>query len=281
MTDISRDFLFNYTYPHVIEIVDRINHPHFPSLMGHKFIIKGGASVKHHLDMNGIFSGGITFDIDIAPLFLPQDGYTYSSDPTYVQNAVTYNTELYGSIEKKLNHQARVDGLNLYFNMKSHNGLITMQIKINDSQYYDIIDFSYIDPSDDASTFVNAILKLHGSLEHFVTSFDGIFSDVQTELCVAMFGHDLYESYMSSTDSWMQSLELLRGQALNAQRIKDLGLSDDDDDAQLEIILKMIASYEHQLSDEYISKLRDKLLRFKRKILGLELIGGNKDVCLA
>ena len=88
MFDISRDFLFNYAYPHVIEIIDRTNHPHFPSLTGHKFIIKGGASVKHHLDINGIYSGGITFDIDIAPLFLPQDGHTYLLDPAYIKNAI-------------------------------------------------------------------------------------------------------------------------------------------------------------------------------------------------
>lgn len=267
---MNRDFIFNYIYPHVVEVIHRTNNPVYKSPC--KFIIKGGASVKYHFDMHGISSAGLTSDIDIAPLFLPQEGHTYASDPTYIQNAIQYNMALYESIIRKLTHQSRIDHMNIYFNMKFHNGLVTMQIKINDSDYYDMIDLSYINSNDEDSTFMKAILITHGSLENFVTTFNGDFSDVDIELQVATFGYELYFSHVNSIDHWKELLEFFRNEArIYKSRIELFG-DDEDDVRSLELAQRAIEGYERQLSDEYIEKLNDKLLRFQRKISGLEII---------
>ncbi len=121
-------------------------------------------------------------------------------------------------------------------------------------------------------------MKTYGSLEEFVLKFEGIFSNIQTELCVARFGYDLYTTHVNSVNKWRESMELFLEEIRRLESHKEL-FGDDEEEIQLTSLRRMVGQYEHQLSDSYTEKLYDKLSRFAGKVEGLEIIGGASHLC--
>lgn len=319
MSDI-RGKILNYIFPHVIESIYKVNISDSPC----KFIIKGGASVKYHLEQNNMDATDITYDIDITPLFFPKSVESYTTDDTYIRSALRYNNILYEIIEINLKHRSTIDNASLEIMRKEQNGLITMQIKMGDSDFHNMIDLSYIDPCDDDSIFLTVLKTKYRSFSDFVRDFmllqtklnvSNMFSSIQSEFCVARYSHNKYKMYIDSISTLknkhieiVKYEDVLKEDLLEIQKKLDILVTDeltvifdDDMDAEkLESIYSQKREFESQkqgiefelttsnhfktiieyeLSDEYLSKINNKIERFIKKCKLLTSIGAIPESC--
>ena len=301
--------LLKYVFPIVYQTVADINTSEHPC----KFIIKGGASINYHLNMLRVNTDGLTYDIDLAPIIRHPN---YSTQD-YFEKCVQCNNNLYDEIHRRLvisfERDKHLYGISTYnIIKKTHNKLITMQIQINGSNPYDMIDFSYIDIHDEGSTFVKAITKIYGSLNNFIINFRDICSSPQVELCVVKYGLEMTKIYIESKDAWenqKKNLECMlykykyEHQVMvnnHLQYMIDVyqhpevfGPYDPNDDnvkiftekidtakKRIDHINELISNLTHQLSDEYQIKLKNKFERFRMKYELLQKsFGVNTDMC--
>lgn len=127
---MNQDGIINTIFPVVIKTINDLRNQYdIP------FIIKGGASIKYHLLYDrGIDVPNLTYDIDIVPLLLT-DPYVNIEARSAELNEILYQ-ELLFELETNFGSQVRI-------NSRNDRGLMTIQIN-----NYDVIDISYIDPSD-------------------------------------------------------------------------------------------------------------------------------------
>ena len=280
---------------------------------GCKFIIKGGASVKYHLANVRIDTTGLTYDIDISPLFYFPD---YASLDYFERcnmcNNMLYE-EIYTRIKLSFEHSGRLFDINKVVN----NGLITMQIKIDDTGFHDAIDFSYIDPNDEESLFVKTIKKIYGSFESFVEHYGNVFSTPEIEMCVIKYGIERTDGHIKSKESWIRRSELLAIDLQNSlgelQKIKNnkeeyislikefissrYDITEEEKETEIQkdmsiikfnqdisdmnnkidFINHLIQTYKNQSSDEYQGRLHDKFRRYIEKYELLKRYLGTAD----
>lgn len=183
---MAKNHLNKEQFLHLLKIVEEsinvFNRRHNSSTydLKVKYLIKGGASIMAQAIRAGKSIDLITFDIDVAPIFLPFEGTTFQ-DTEYEIRAKELNVVLYEEIKRRFRGESKLD---------DRGGLQTMQIQ-HEGNWLDIIDFSYIDPNDDASTLVKAIGVYYGSYKEFVYSFFKtveIYAPPALEICVVKFG---------------------------------------------------------------------------------------------
>ena len=247
------------------------------------FIIKGGASIEHHITQAGIAHEQFTYDIDVAPLFLPVEGHTYRNDETYIPNAKAYCDTLYAGIAAVI-----PDGFSIA--RRDVNGLLTMQAKVGESDFMDIIDFSYIDPDDEDTMFVRSIAKYYPIYRDFVIDFinqDTIFSPINIEICVVVYGVKMSQSHLDQIPAWRERVErftaLREEENRNFAELEELfGVDQEETEihtAKISGFDQMIASYTRQLSEEFIGKIQNKIERYRVKGELLIRIGGDAARC--
>jgi len=275
-----RVVLFNTFAPIVATKITEFNYTYANTV---NFIIKGGASIDYHITQAGIAHEQFTYDIDVAPLFLPTEGHTYRDDEMYVTNAKAYCNELYDGITTVI-----PEGFEIF--KRDSNGLITMQAKFGEHDFIDIIDLSYIDPDDEGTMFVKSIAKYYPTYRDFVSEFmtlDTIFSPINIEICVVMYGVKLSQSHLEQIPTWQHRVvefTKLRDEENTMFTNLETIFGNDPEETELhtqkiESFDRMIASYTRQLSEEFIGKIKSKIERYRTKGGLLVSIGGDTAKC--
>jgi|SaaInlStandDraft_4_1057021.scaffolds.fasta_scaffold09975_3 hypothetical protein len=283
--------LFNTFAPIVATKISEFNARNVNSV---KFIIKGGASIEHHVSTAGIPHDQFTYDIDIAPIFIPAN---YNYDSTYISTAHSFCNTLFDNISSAVPR-----GLIIY--KHEHNGLITMQAKTRSSpDFVDVIDFSYVMPHDEGVMFTRAIYNYYASYEDFVRQYmllDTIFSPVNIEICVVLYGLETYKGHLENVPKWehIRDMHIQLKQQAEEEFVKmqkehielnELFGDDDDDDnyserynayvERIKSYVIIVDGYTKQLHPTYIYKMKNKMDRYVIKGELLMKIGGDVSKC--
>lgn len=275
-----RVILFNTFAPIVAAKITEFNAAYAGTV---KFIIKGGASIDHHITTAGIAHEQFTYDIDVAPLFLPVEGQTYRTDETYIPTAQGYCNTLYDGIAAVIPEGFEIEKF-------EHNGLLTMKAKVGESDFYDIIDFSYVNPDDEDTMFVKAIKKYYPMYRDFIADFmaqDTIFSPTTIEICVVMYGLQTSQGHLDRVPQWREMLAYFTktrdDEDAEFRDMDEIFGHDDEETAahaeKIEGYNRMIAGYTRQLTPEFIGKIENKIARYKIKGELLSRIGGDVSKC--
>jgi len=225
------------------ELFDEINYLH----------IKGGASIKYHLNEAKILTKGITNDIDI--LFL-------------IDNIEEKEERINTFFSALTNHFK-----NFNWDRKISNGLYVIQ-----KDNINLIDITIYDPNfdikDETSIFGYALQNLGFSdikqYYNTIVKSDNIelisFTSLKFELFSTEKAIQVYENYIKNIPNWQRTLIILtrKKKYLEKQKLID----------QKEIIKidKIITGYKKQLQPEYIKNLHNKLHRYKYKNKALNTI---------
>lgn len=279
----TKNDILNFVFPHVAEVIKRYNSSELC-----RFIIKGGASIKYFLESQHRKQiNDITYDIDISPILkfdLPNFG------GSYINKCIECNKHLANGITKKLIHEARINRFNIEVNTNEWNGLITIQVKLNDGQFYDIIDLSYIDVNDDDSFFINAVKKYYPTFVNYAKHiFDDniMFTEPLIECHMAKSGIERNEEYLQHIPDWRRYIEIgtreifrltKELQNLKNQQLELFGIGFEDEQShklkyQIESTQYLVNQYIKQTSPEYIAKMQDKINRYKKKLEMLYEVG--------
>lgn len=241
-----QESLLNIIFPIVLNTIRESHQP---------FLIKGGASIKYHiLYEKGIDTTGLTTDIDIAPLV---------DDPDYKNRSLQMNKLFSEQLVYNITNQF---GNELSVHIKTKYDLITIQIQYQ-GILYDLIDISYINPFDEGSTFIKAINHVYGSYDNFLQQMNSEITPLQLELCVAVYGFELYNNYLEDINhrkeqlaDWIQQREDLEVEMFTED------IPSENMESRLRELNFYIDRYRHQVSDDYITKIIRKIERFQRKI---------------
>ncbi len=228
------------------ELFDEVNYAH----------IKGGASIKYHLNKLGINTDGITNDIDI--LFL-------IDDPKEGEDRVN---SFYQDLK------FRFPDIN--WNIINLNGLYTIQINgVN------LIDITIYDPNfdinDETSMFGYALKRLgfNNIQDYFKTIAQSndiqviSFTSIQFELFSTEKAIQVVQGHINKIPSWNNALEFFIQQ--KAQLEQEIPPNQN----QIIEVDKIIAGYRKQLQPEYIEKLKNKLQRYQQKFTVLNSLLSN------
>lgn len=248
MDNITKTNILNYIFPIVTETVHMIN----LSQGEVKYIIKGGASIKYHLNGLGINTDGLTYDIDMAPIFF-YDG----NEELYLTKALEFNEKMCQALMETLEGRVTRDGGNIKFMNNKYNNLISISVSINNSEYIEMIDISYIDPIDGASTFMKSVEKIRRNYNFFAKHFhkmyseniSSMFSTPQLEMCVALYGLSTSIKHRDSREKWIQDFRSYTKRLIELQeklaQLEDQHIETEGDILELQI-------YSNKISEEII-----------------------------
>lgn len=268
--------VFSKTMKVVEECINTFNIRHMTQLNRTtvKYIIKGGASIMAQIIKSGKDIDLITYDIDIAPMFLPRIG-TEFTDGEYETRAKQYNRELYEMIKIKISNKTKLD---------DHGGLQTMQIF--HKKWMDIVDFSFPDPSDEGSTFIQAInVHYEHGLTEFIVSFfknPTIFCPPALEICIVTFGLKRIKGNLERIVEREKRISLMKN------TVDQINLQNQDSDIPEEIKKqnleqighygKMIKQAQRFVTEEYKEVIKDKARRYIIKYTLLKQLLTNVNV---
>lgn len=217
--------------------------------------IKGGASIKYHLNEAKILTKDITNDIDI--LFLI-DNIEEKKERIDTFFLTLKSTKYFKNFDWNLNYS---------------NGLYVIQ-----KDNINLIDITIYDPNfdikDETSIFGYALQKLRfNNIEQYyntIVKSDNIklisFTSLKFELFSTEKAIQVYENYIKNIPNWQRTLNIF------TQKKKYLEKQTPIDRKEIIKIDKIITGYKKQLQQEYIKNLHDKLHRYKSKNKALNTI---------
>jgi len=179
-----------------------------------------------------------------------------------------------------------------------------MQAKTRSSpDFVDVIDFSYVMPHDEGVMFTRAIYNYYASYEDFVRQYmllDTIFSPVNIEICVVLYGLETYKGHLENVPKWehIRDMHIQLKQQAEEEFVKmqkehielnELFGDDDDDDnyserynayvERIKSYVIIVDGYTKQLHPTYIYKMKNKMDRYVIKGELLMKIGGDVSKC--
>lgn len=232
-------FTFEEMYSPLIQFCIDYNKRDAIELFGESSIIhvKGGASIKYHLNKVGINTNGITSDIDI--LLIPNEEDSQSALNNFYEAL-----------------QRRFVGYN--FTITNNNGLYN--ICINNFCVFDITIYNQNmnqleDP--ETSMFLYALINMgFNNINNYVTKLLGsnnteikTFTSVQFEYFSTMKGLENTSKYLGSIEKWRNNK--IRYESINPRTNN---------------IAMIIARLNYQTTPAYIAKLQDKHNRYSYKL---------------
>lgn len=274
--------IFNKIFDKLIKIFRDINKIN-DQIFGFRDIIhiKGGASVKYHLQKHMIAPDeltGLTNDIDILVIL---DDYKLQNLESFNENKKDFVIFILETIKKNIPEYN--------WNYKESNQLYNICIKNDNIECF--IDITFYNPfdedidiDDDTSLFQYALrknnyinmksyidtIRLNASKieQEFDITDDDIdtfmFTSPQFEYYSCIKGIKLMEKYLNyASHEWIVKKEELK---------KILFLDSSLDDKSKNNIKKQIERLEYQISEKYTNKLKDKLERYIQKSRLLKLI---------